>query len=281
MCSPWGMIGVHLHERKIPTDTFLHQEWELLMMKYVIFYPSHIFCVEHCTQPSFTPETKTRRLHLISLNSSLSWQRRWRTLHSGRCKVEWADGGCSCSCAEEQPGDWLVSPSGPCPSQWGIHSQVFSLWQLIRLGSNQSQRFTLLLLWLLPLCVFPHYLNLNCPPGNLSAVKETKGHWKLWDVSRMRSLWSTLISCDNFWNTPIYEAINPNIRNACFNNTSKERWGLSTCSRHNSKLIVLNWNTSAFVRQKLGKRTAHKSSAAFWLNITGKHIKLRAHISVV
>lgn len=93
-------------------------------------------------------------MHLISLNLSLSQQRRWHTLHSGGCKVEQADGGCSCSCAAEQPGDWLLSPSGPSPSQRGIHSQAFSRWQLIRLGSNQSQRFTLLLLWLLPLCGF-------------------------------------------------------------------------------------------------------------------------------
>lgn len=160
-------------------------------------------------------------------------------------------------------------------SQWGIHSQVFSLWQLIRLGRNQSQRFTLLLLWLLPVCVFPRHLNLNCPPGNLSAIKEKKGHWILWmsDVSLMRFLWSTLISCDNLWNTPIYEAINPNIRNASSNNTSKERWWLSTCSKHNPKLIILNWNASALVQQKLGKRTANKSSAAFWLNKTRKNIK--------
>lgn len=170
---------------KRPTAVLLHQQWELQIMNFVIFYLSNICSEECCTWPTKNKsplgrKNKKRHWYAFDFIKLLCHNKggRWPTLHSGRCKVEQADGGCSCSWAGDQPGDWLLSPSGPSPSQWGIHSQAFLLWQLIRLGSNQSQRFTLLLLWLLPVCVFfPPHLNLNCPPGNLSAIKEKKGHW--------------------------------------------------------------------------------------------------------
>lgn len=136
---------------KLPTAMLLHQHSE----QHFIFYVSAELCTWPTKNTIIPEERKDIGMHLISLNLSLSQQRRWHTLHSGGCKVEQADGGCSCSCAAEHPGDWLLSPSGPSPSQWGIHSQASSRWQLIRLGSNQSQRFTLLPLTASSVWFFP------------------------------------------------------------------------------------------------------------------------------
>lgn len=56
---------------------------------------------------------------------------------------------------------WARVPSGPSPSQRGIQRQDFPRWQLLRLGTNQSSRFTHRALWLPP----PPRLSPHCPPG--------------------------------------------------------------------------------------------------------------------
>lgn len=173
---------IQLHERKMPTAILLHQHWELHIMKFVIFYPSHICSEECCTWPvknTIIPGKKKKRhlyafdflkllchnngggTHFTQVGAKLNRQMEAAAVPEQESNLET---GCWVPLDRARlSGEFTVRP---------FHFGSLSDWAVTKAKGSRFSSCDCFL------CVFfPPHLNLNCPPGNLSAIKEKKGHW--------------------------------------------------------------------------------------------------------